>query len=49
MSANCDVIVFFPIYDQFTAIQKPNSWRMVYKTYISIDSKFLSYETWKHN
>ena len=46
--ALCQQIVTL-IYDQFTAIQKPNSWRMVYKTYISIDSKFLSYETWKHN
>ena len=27
MSANCDVIVIFPIYDQFGAIQKPDSAR----------------------
>ena len=25
MSANCDVIVIFPIYDQFRAIQKTDS------------------------
>ena len=25
MSASCDVIVIFPIYDQFWAIQKPDS------------------------
>ena len=32
MSANCDVIVIFPIYGQFPAIRKPDSKRMVYKT-----------------
>ena len=31
MSGNCDVIVIFPIYVQFGAIQKPDSGRMVYK------------------
>ena len=36
MSANCDVIVFFPIYGQFAAIQKSYSGRMTYKTYIFI-------------
>ena len=34
MSTNCDVIVFLPIYGQFAAILKPDSGRMVYKTYI---------------
>ena len=29
MEANCDVIVFFPIYGQFTAIWKPDSGRIV--------------------
>ena len=38
MSANCDAIVFFPIYDQFAALRKPDSGRMVYKTYIFINS-----------
>ena len=39
MSANCDVIVFFfPIYGQFAAIWKPDSGRMVYKTYIYINN-----------
>ena len=33
MSANCDVIVIFPIYGQFGAIRKPNSRRMVCKTF----------------
>ena len=49
MSPNCDVIVFFPIYDQFAAIRKPDSGRMVYKTYIYINSNLLSYKTWKQN
>ena len=41
ISANCDVIVFF-IYDQFAAIQKPYSGRIVYKTYIFINSNHLT-------
>ena len=49
MSGNCDVVVFFPIYDQFAGIRKPDSERMVYKTYIFINSNLLSYKTWKHN
>ena len=37
MSANYDVIVIFPIYGQFGAIQKAGSGRMVRtKTYINI-------------
>ena len=32
MSANYDVIVIFPIYGKFGAIQKPNSGRIVCKT-----------------
>ena len=31
MSANCDMVIF-PIYDQFEAIQKPDSGHLVYKT-----------------
>ena len=42
-SANCDVIVIFPIYGQFGAIWKPNSRHIVYKTYFSINSNLLSY------
>ena len=30
MSANCDVIVFFPIYGQFAAIRKRYSGRMAW-------------------
>ena len=37
MSANFDVITNFPIYGQFGAIQKPESGRMVCRTYISIN------------
>ena len=49
MSENCDVIVFFPTYGHFAALGKPDSGRMVYKTYIFINSNFLSYRTWKQN
>ena len=44
MSANCDVIVSFPIYGQFAAIPKPDSGRIVCKTYIFINSNFLHYK-----
>ena len=36
MSANCDVIVTFPIYGQFGAIRNLDSGRMVCKSYIFI-------------
>ena len=42
MSEKCDVIDIFPIYGQFGAIQKPDSGRIVCKTYIFINSKLLS-------
>ena len=41
MSANCDVVVFFPIYGEFSAIGKPDSGCMVYKTYIFINNNLL--------
>ena len=44
ISGYCDVIVIFPIYDQFGAIQKPDSGRIVCKTYIFINSHLLSYD-----
>ena len=47
MSANCDVIVIFPIFGQFGAIRKPDSERIVCKTYIFINSNLLSYRNWK--
>ena len=49
MSANSDVIVFFPIFGQFAAIQKLDSRRMVCKIYIFINSNLLSYKNWKQN
>ena len=47
MSLNCDVIVIFPIDGQFGAIRKPNSGRIVCKTYIFIKSNLFFYKNWK--
>ena len=47
MSANCDVVVIFPIYGQSGAIRKLDSGGIVCKTYISINSNLLSYKDWK--
>ena len=44
MSVNCGVIIIFPIYGQFGAIRKPDSERIVCKTYIFINSNLLSYK-----
>ena len=49
ISASCNVIGIFPIYDQSEPIRKPDSRRMVCKTYIFINSNFLSYKSWKQN
>ena len=49
MSENCDVIAIFSIYGQFGAIWKPDSRRIVCKTYISNNSNLLSYKNWKQN
>ena len=49
MSENCDVIDIFPIYGQFRVIRKPDSGCIVCKTYIFINSNFLSYKKWKQN
>ena len=49
MSANCDIIVIFWIYDQFGAIQLYDSGRIVCKTFIFISSNFLSYKNLKQN
>ena len=43
MSDKYDVIVIFLIYGQFGAIRKPDSGRIVYKTYIFININLLSY------
>ena len=47
MSESFDVIIVFPIYGQFGAIRKPDSGRIVCKTYIFINSNLLSYNDWK--
>ena len=44
MSANCDVIVIFPISGQFGAIRKPDFGRIVCKSYIFIKSNLLFYK-----
>ena len=41
MSENCDVIVIFPILRRFGAIRKPDSRRMISKTFIFINSNFF--------
>ena len=46
---NCDVIAIFWIYGQFGAIWKPDSGRIVCKTYIFNNSKLLPYKNWKQN
>ena len=43
MFKNYDVIVIFIIHGQFGAIQKPDSGRIVCKTYFFINSNLLSY------
>ena len=47
ISANCDFIVIFPIYDQLGGIRKTNSGCIICKTYIFINSNFLSYKSCK--
>ena len=42
MPANSEVIVIFLIYSQFGAFQRPDSGRIVCKTYIFIKSNILS-------
>ena len=42
MSENCDAIAIFPIYGQFGVIWKPDSGRIVCKTYVFINSNLLS-------
>ena len=42
MLENNDVIVIFFILDQLGANWKPNSGRIVYKTYVFINRNFLS-------
>ena len=49
MSANCDVIVIFPVYSESGATWKPDSGCSVFKTYIFINSNILSYKNWQQN
>ena len=49
VSANCDAIAIFPIYGQSGLIWKPNSQRLVCKTYIFINSNLLSFKNRKQN
>ena len=49
MPKNCEVIAIFPIYSQFAAIGKPDSGRIVCKSYIFINGNLLSYKNWKQN
>ena len=49
ISENCDVIVFFPIYSQFVALRKPDSARIVYKTYIFVKNNLFSYKSLKQD
>ena len=44
ISENYNVIAIFTTYSQFGAIRKANSGRIVCKTYIFINSNFLSYK-----
>ena len=44
MSTDGDIIVISSIYGQFGAIQKPDSRRIVCKTYIFINSNLFSYK-----
>ena len=45
MSENCDVILIFTIYDQLGAIWKPDSRRIVCKTYNFINRTFYLTKT----
>ena len=44
LSANCDVIIIFPIYDQFGAIRKQDPGPTVCKIYIFIKNNLFSYK-----
>ena len=49
ISKNCAVVAIFSNYGQFGEIRKPDSERIVCKTYIFINSNFLPYQNWKQN
>ena len=49
MPANFEVIVIFSIYGKFEAIRKPDSGRIVCKTYIFVNSNLLPYIIFNRN
>ena len=49
MLLSCDVLVIFPVYGQFGAIQNPDSGHIVCKNQVFINSNLLFYENWKQN
>ena len=49
MYESCDVIVIFRIFDQFRAVQRPDSGHRVYKNYVFSNSNLLLYKAWKEN
>ena len=49
MSANCEVIIIFPIFVQFGATGTPDPGCMFFKSYIVINSYLLSYKNCKQN
>ena len=49
MTEKCDIIAIFPIYVQFGAIRKPDSGRIICKTFIFINTNLLSYKNCKQN
>ena len=49
MPENYDVIVIFPIYDEFGAIRKPDSERIVCKAFIFVNNNLLFYKNSKQS
>ena len=49
MTEKCDITAIFPIYVQFGAIRKPDSGRIICKTFIFINTNLLSYKNCKQN
>ena len=49
MKEKCDIIAIFPIYVQLGAIRKPDSGRIICKTFTFINTNFLSYKNCKQN
>ena len=48
-TTSCRQIVTLLLLDQFGAIRKPDSGRIICKTYIFINSNLSSYKNWKQN